>query len=178
MFAVNQDFTIVNGNVPVLARQENGGFQPKICHLLEFVVKKDTKTMEICKPFDFATGVQQAISMWHSSTGAHRLFLLADPDIIKNHFKDPDDFLAFALCLDEKSCTTIQYFEVNYNFRHSYEPNQKYRRVGTSAIQALQKIYRGCELCGRSTLDAYKFWTNNGFTRIDGHELHLHWQQR
>lgn len=69
-------------------------------------------------------------------------------------------------------------FEVNSKFRHSYEPNQKYRYVGTGAVKALQKVYQSGELWCESVPHALKFWSKNGFTRIDNRELFLHWYQK
>ena len=181
MFIIHQDYDIINKNTPVLTRQESGQFEFKDCYFLEFMIWPDDDTMNkiktICAPFDFSPGVQQAI--FSCLDGKQRLFLLAGPDIIRNNFKDTDDFLAFALCVDGQQNTTIQYFEVNWNFRHSYEPSQKYRRVGTSAIKALQRTYQNRELCGRSALDALKFWSKHGFTTHTGeNEQHVYWRQR
>ena len=180
MFIIHQDYDIIDKNTPVLTRQENGQFEFKDCYFMEFMVRADDDTMKkiktICAPFDFSTGVQQAIFSCLDSK--QRLFLLAEPDIIKNDFKDSDDFLAFALCLEGQKSTTIQYFEVNWNFRHSYEPLQKYRRVGTSAIKALQRIYQNRELCGQSASNALNFCLKNSFTCTDENEQHVHWCQR
>lgn len=179
MFIIHQDYDIINAKTPVLTRQENGQFEFKYGYFLEFAVKANNETLEkiktICAPFDFSTGVQQAIFSCLDSK--QRLFLLAWPDIIRNNFKDSDDFLAFALCLEGQKSTTIQYFEVNWNFRHSYEPLQKYRRVGTSAIKALQRVYQNRELCGQSASNALNFWLKNSFTCTDENEQHIRWYQ-
>ena len=118
------------------------------------------------------------VQLHHFLTDKERLFLLVGPNTIKNNFKEPDDFLALALCHDNRQSTFIQYFEVNYKFRHSYEPNQKYINVGTSATNALKEVYHSRELCGRSALHAIDFWLKNGFTHIDDREQYLHWCQR
>jgi len=182
MFILNQDYQIIDANTPVLTRGADGSFEFQDCYFLEFVVKSDEKTKEkintICAPFDFSTAVQFAISKYHFCLNNERLFLLATPDTIQNNFKEPDDFLAMALCSDSNQSTVIQYFEVNYKFRHSYDPNQKYKRVGTSAAKALKKVYYPRELCGRSALHALDFWFKNGFTRMDDREQYLHYCQR
>lgn len=181
MFTINQDYYILDSKVPVLTLQTNGQFEHKNSYFLEFVVQDDNKTLEkiktVCAPFDYSTAVAQAISK-HNLFHLQRLFLLTGPDAIKNSFKESDDFLAMAFCADGEHATTIQYFEVNYLFRRSYEPNQKYRRVGTSAINALKQVYQDRELGGRSALDALNFWFKNDFTRMDDRELYLHWNQR
>ena len=184
MFTAQQDYIIKNSHVPVLANQQNGRFEFKDCYFLEFIVKQDNETMKkintICMPFDFNTGIQYKISKQRSvyDNFVYRLFLLAGSDIIKNEFKDQDDFLAITLCNDDEQKTTIQYFEVNHNFRHSYEPKQKYRNVGTSALNALKEIYQSNELFGQSASHAIDFWLKNGFTRIKTHDLYIHWCQR
>ena len=180
MFTLNQDYIMKNSKTPVLTRQQDGKFEFKDCYFLEIVIKQDNETMNrintVCAPFDFITSVQNAISEYNNNI--LRLFILAGPDIIKNKFKEPDDFLALALCNDEKQRTNLQYFEVNCKFRHSYDPNQKYRCVGTSAVKALKEIYKSRELYGKSALHALKFWFKNGFTRIDESEQYVHWNQR
>ncbi len=173
MFTVDQDYKIIDAHTPVLARQENGQFKPMDCYFLEFIVGPGDKNLgkikALCEPFDYQYAINPLF----------RLFLLVNPDAIKNDFKEPDNLLALALCEDAQQITTIHYFEVNYKFRHSYDPNQKYRRVGTGAVKALQKFYSGQELSGRSTLESLEFWDKMRFTRIDGHnEQHLHWYQR
>ena len=181
MLINNNDYNILYTDIPVLTRQENGQFEFRDCYLLEFVIKTDSETMDkiklFCTPFDFNTAVKNKLSTIQDNN-IQRLFLLAGPNIIKNRFQEPDDFLALALCDDGSKSTTIQYFEVNNKFRHSYEPNQKYKRVGTSAVQALQKIYPERELCGESALYALKFWDKNGFTRIKEGELYIRWRHR
>lgn len=178
----HQDYKILDSHTPVLTRKENGQFEFMDCYFMEFIVNANDETMKkikiVCEPFNYKPAVQNAISGCVSKNTYIRLFLLAGPETIKNKFKDTDDFLALALCHDYRQNTTIQYFEVNYKFRHSYEPNQKYRRVGTSAVNALKQIYQTRELCGESALDALKFWLKNGFTRTNEHELHLYWRHR
>ena len=182
MFTINKDYIIKNTDTPVLTNHGDGHFEFQDCYLLEFFIKNDTESLNkiqtLCMPFDFNTGVQNVISKHSSNTVIQRLFLLSGPDIIENKFKNPDDFLVLALCIDNKQKTKIQYFEVNYKFRHSYEPNQKYRHIGTSAVKALQKIYQNRELYGESALHALKFWFKNGFTRINEHPQYIHWYQR
>ena len=183
MFLNCQDYNIINTNTPVLTHKDNGQFKPTDCYFLEIHIKADDETMEkikiVCKPFVFDAGVRNVIAKHSSEHGnVQRLFLLAGPDIIKNNFQDSNDFLAFALCDDGFKSTEIQYFEVNYKFKHSYEPNQRYRRVGTSALNALKQTYKTRELYGESALEALHFWLKNGFTRTDETGLHLHWNQR
>lgn len=174
-----QDYNILDAHTPVLIRQENGQFEFIGCYFLEFFIKPDNETLAkidmLCEPFEYKTAIKYMISKQNLlSSNAQRLFFLVGPNTIQNNFQETDDFLALALCKDEQSNTLIQYFEVNYKFRHSYEPNQKYRRIGTSAVNALKKFYQSRELCGESALDALKFWLKNGFTRPDNHDLHLH----
>ena len=182
MFVLNQDYNIIDAKVPVLMRQPNGQFEFKDCCFLEFTVGADEETMKkiimACRPFNFTAAVELAISKNRFSENKERLFFLVGPDTVKNDFKNRDDFLALALCSDGVQKTQVQYFEVNYNFRHSYEPNQKYRRVGTSALNALKKVYHARELYGESALEAVKFWAKNGFTRIGESKQDLHWRQR
>ena len=179
IFISYTDYNILDARIPVLARQENGKFKFTDCYFIEFFIKPGDETSRkinmICKPFIYKTAIKYIISKHDFlSDNALRLFLLVEPNAIKNNFHETDDLLAIALCLDGSQNTFIQYFEVNYKFRHSYEPNQKYRRVGTSAANALKKFYHASELCGESALDAIKFWLKNGFTRPDNHDLHLH----
>lgn len=178
MFTINQDYFIKNSDIPVLTRQADGHFEHTNCYFLEFVVNADDETIKKIKtlsaPFGFCTAITQAAS----TTPKERLFLLGGTDIIKNSFNEPDDFLAIALCLDEPKSTIIQYFETNSKYRHSYEPNQKYRYVGTSGVKALQKVYHNRKLCGISAFHALGFWFKNGFSRIDDRERYLHWYQR
>lgn len=181
MFIIRQDYNIISTNIPVLTNQNNGQFEFKDCYFLEFIIKSDDKTKQkiktLCKPFVFRFGVRNELSE-HIPGNIHRLFLLTDPNIIKNGFENTDDFLAFALCDDNPKNTEIQYFEVNYKFKHSYEPKQKYRRVGTSALNALKEIYKNRELYGKSAQEALKFWLKNDFTLIKEHELYVHWHQK
>ena len=181
MVITDNDYNILCTDIPVLTRQENGQFEFRDCYLLEFVIKTDSETMDkiklFCTPFDFNTAVKNKISSTKNKN-IQRLFLLATPNIINNSFQEPDDFLALAMCEDAKKSTTIQYFEVNNKFRHSYEPDQKYRRVGTSAVKALQKIYQERDLCGESALHAIKFWIKNDFIRVKEGELYIHWRHR
>ena len=149
---------------------------------MEFFIKPDDinikKIRTLCCPFDFSSIVQNEILKHNTNNSVMRLFLLTDPDTIKNNFKESDDFLAFALCKDEKLRTNLQYFEVNAKFRHSYEPHQKYRRVGTSAVNALKNIYQTRELYGQSALHALKFWIKNGFFSSNKNNQNVHWCQR
>jgi len=184
MFTIYQDYIIKQSDVPVLTHQSHGQFEPTDCYFLEFFITADDETIKkiktLCAPFGFSAGIPQKIAAHDSESGnIQRLFLLAGPDIIRNKFTNPDDCLAFSLCDDGPKSTEIQYFEVNYIFKHSFDPNQKYRRVGTSALDALKTVYQTRELCGESALDALKFWIKNDFTHIDGQkELRLHWRQR
>ncbi len=168
--------------MPVLTHQDNGQFEFVDCYFMEFFVTADTDAMEkinvLSVSFDFGTGVKYAISKQCVSGNVLRLFLLAGPDIVKNNFTQPDDFLALALCEQGQKRTVIKYFEVNRKFRHSYEPDQKYRRVGTSTLNALKKIYEHHELCGKSAMEALRFWIKNGFTRINEQELDVYWRQK
>ena len=182
MFTINQDYKIIDAHTPVLTRQWDGKFEFMDCYFLEIIINSDDETMakikKLCAPFDYNTAVQYEISSRRFSHNVPRLFLLVGPNTIKNNFQDSDDFLALALCLDLQNTTTIEYFEVNYKFRHSYEPNQKYRRVGTVVANALQKLYQNRELYGHSALDAIKFWIKNGWSHIDEREQYLHWRHR
>lgn len=181
MLTVNQDYIIINSDTPVLTRQANGQFELKNCYFLEFFIESTNtaKIETVCQPFDFGIAVKYAISKYgYITNDTQRLFLLAGPDIINKDFTDSNEHLALALCQDGPKSTVIQYFEVNRNFRHSYEPNQKYRKVGTSALNALKEVYQTRELCGRSALEAIPFWLKNGFTRIDNREQYLHCKQR
>ena len=183
MFTLYQDYIIKNADTPVLTRQGDGHFEPTNCYFLEFIVRTDDKTMDkikaLCKPFGFDTGVRYAIAK-HGALpdNAQRIFLLGTPDIIKTEFKNPDDFLALALCDDGPESTEIQYFEVNYKFRHSYDPTKPYMRVGTSAVKALQKNYKTRELCGDSAMEALKFWVKNNFIRVNGQDFRIRWRQK
>ena len=183
MFTLYKDYSIINANAPVLTLQPNGQFEFKDCYFMEFVTRADEETMKkigiICEPFSFNSAIQYVISKnSFSPYKTERLFLLAGPDTMKNNFKDTNDFLAIALCTGDLQRTTILYFEVNYMFRHSFEPNQKYRRVGASAANELKKVYSGGELGGRSALEALGFWFKNDFTRMDEREQWVHWRQR
>lgn len=183
MFIINQDYNIISNDVPVLTRQENGRFEFTDCYFIELAIRPDDKTIEkimtMCEPFDYSTAIKHLISKYIFVPGnIQRLFMLLGHGAIKNDFKHTDDFLAIASCADAHKKTTIQYFEVNYNFRHSYDPNQKYNRVGTSALDALKEVYKDHELCGRSALEALGFWLKNGFTRMDDRDLYVHWRQR
>lgn len=184
MFTIDQDYIIKQSDVPVLTRQAYGIFEPTDCYFLEFFIAPDdetiTKIKTLCAPFGFSAGIQHKIVTHNAEPdNIQRLFLLGGADIIRNSFTKPDDFLAFALCDDGPKTTEIQYFEVNYKFRHSFDPNQKYRRVGTSALDALKTVYQTRELCGDSALEAQKFWRKNDFTHIEGQEeLRLGWRQR
>ena len=181
MVITDNDYNILCADIPVLTRQENGQFEFRDCYFLEFVIKNDAETMDKIKlfytPFDFNTAVKNAISS-PKDNSIQRLFLLAGPNIIKNRFQEPDDFLALAMCEDSPKSTIIKYFEVNNKFRRSYEPDQKYRRVGTSAVKALQKIYQDRELCGESALHAIKFWIKNGFILVKKGEQYVRWYNR
>lgn len=183
MYKPDQDYRIINSNTPVLTRQADGHFEPTDCYLLEFTVNTDNETIQkiakLCMPFDFKIAVPLAISKHRAfPNNIQRLFLLGSSDIISNKFRNPDDFLAFALCDDRKKRTKIQYFEVNYTFRHSYEPDQKFIRVGTSAADALKEIYKTRELYGKSASDALKFWLKNDFLIVDERKLYIRWNQR
>ena len=184
MFTAYQDYTVADAHIPVLTLQKNGQYEFRDCYFLEFVVKPDYETCQkirmVCEPFDFIESVQYSISRYNffRKDRELRLFLLAAPDTIRHDFHMIDDLLAFAMCLDGEQKTKILYFEVNYKFRHSYEPTQKYRRVGTSALDALKEVYKNRELYGRSAIHALKFWLKNDFTPFDDRELYLHWVQR
>lgn len=183
MFTAYQDYSVIDAHVPVLTCQDDGTYVAKDCYFLEFAVKPDDKTKEkiktVCKPFEHCGAVQYKISRHKFiSDNTLRLFLLAGPDTIRNDFGETDDFLAFALCEDDSERTTVHYFEVNYIFRHNYEPYKKYRRVGTSAAQALEKAYIGRELCGKSVVNALKFWLQNDFILTDARDLSVSWRQR
>ena len=183
MFTIQQDYIIKNTDIPVLTRQADGHFEPTNCYFLEFMVRPDDKAMDkikaLCKPFGFDTGVRYAISK-HGSLpdNVQRIFLLGGPEIIKTEFTNPNDFLAITLCDDGPENTEIQYFEVNYIFRHSYDPNKQYRRVGTSALKALQKNYQTRELWGESAMEALNFWLKNDFTRINNQDFRIRWHQK
>lgn len=116
MIITDNDYNILCDDIPVLTRQENGQFEFMDCYFLEFVIKTDTETMDkikiFCTPFDFNTAVKNKLSTVQDNN-IQRLFLLAGPNIIKNRFQEPDDFLALAMCEDGPKSTTIQYFEVN-----------------------------------------------------------------
>ena len=183
MFTLYKDYSIINAKAPVLMHQPNGQFEFTDCWFMEITTGTDAETMKkigtVCQPFSFNSAIKHVIAKGGLSFNSiERLFLLAGPDTIKNNFKVPEDFLAIALCSETPKSTTILYFEVNYIFKHSFEPDQKYRRVGTSALDELKEIYKTSELCGRSALDALKFWFKNGFSRIDEREQWVHWRQR
>ena len=183
MFNINKDYRIINPSAPVLMHQPNGQFEFTDCYFMEFTTGTDEENMKkigvICEPFSFNSAIRYVITNGGLSFDSiERLFMLAGPDTMKNDFKDPDDFLAITLCSERPQSTTILYFEVNYMFRHSFEPEQKYRRVGTSALDELKKIYKTKELCGRSAWDARSFWLKNGFSRMGDREQWVHWRQR
>lgn len=186
MFTPYTDYIIQNAHVPVLTRQDNNKYDFRDCYFLEFVVRPDwdsrKKIEALCEPFDFMEGVRYEIIKNNVllNNRTQRLFILATPIAPEHDFFVTDDLLAMAFCTDEDQSTTLDFFEVNYKFRHGYryEPNQKYRRVGTSAIDALKKVYKNRELRGRSALEALTFWLKNDFTHIDNRELYVHWHQR
>ena len=182
MFTPYKDYVVVNAHIPVLTLQDNGEYVAKDCYFLEFIVNQNYETNQnikaICEPFEFIDFVQYTLlKLKYFPNASPRLFILGAPESIRHNFFVMDELLAMTLCADHEQRTSIQCFEVNYKFRHNYNPNQKYKNVGTSMLSALKQNYQNRELYGRSVLDAVNFWLKNDFTRLDDREQHLHWHQ-
>ena len=171
------DYDIIQNNVPVLTRTDDGRYTNTNCWLCNFDIEsKNIKN--VLSVFDYKSNILDSIKQYgYSPRYVPVLRILTNTSIQTPNFDISQDLLAVALFLDKgkDKPTWLHYFEVNYNYRQNVMETQKYKTVGGSMITSLQKVYRNQGIEGRAVLGALPFYFKYGFERIDNRECYLRW---
>lgn len=172
------DYKITQNDVPVLTRADSGTYIFTNCWLNTFNTESENIT-NILSDFGFRDNILTSIRQYgHSPKYIPVLHILTNSNLQTPDFYAPNDVLAVALFLEkrENKPAWLDFFEVNYKYQYPYYENQKYKRVGESALNACQKEYISQGIQCRSNFFALKFYSKCGFKRIDERELFLHWE--
>lgn len=178
MIINTRDYNIIQNDVPVLTRTDDGEYINTNCYLNNFDIESEN-VKNILSGFDYKDNILSTIKQFgHSPRYLPVLHILTNSDIQTPNFNITQDVLAVALFLDKSKSepTWLDYFEVNCNYRWQVAENQKYKTVGGSMLTSLQKEYWNQGIAGRSTYGALSFYFRYGFRRIDDRELYLCWQ--
>ena len=171
------DYDIIQNNVPVLTRTDDGRYTNTNCWLCNFDIEsKNIKN--VLSVFDYKSNILDSIKQFgYSPRYVPVLRILTNTSIQTPDFDIFQDLLAVALFLDKgkDKPTWLHYFEVNYNYRQNVMETPKYKTIGGSMITSLQKVYRNQGIEGRAFLDALPFYFKYGFERIDNRECYLRW---
>ncbi len=178
MIINTRDYNIIQNNVPVLTRTDDGRYINTNCWLSDFNILSDNLE-NILSGFGYKTNILDSVKQFgYSPRYVPVLRILTNSNIQIPDFNTAQDLLAVALFLDKgkNEPTWLHFFEVNGNYRRNTADTQKYKTVGGSMLTSLQKEYWNQGIAGRSNYGALSFYFRYGFRRIDDRELYLCWQ--
>ena len=176
MIIPETDYNITRKDVPVLTRAVKGTYLYTNCWLNDFNIESEYLE-NILSNFRFKPNILTSIKQYgHSPVYVPVLRVLTNSNIKSSGFNVSKDVLAVALFLDKgKNMNTwLDFFEVNSKYRQNTD--NKYKRVGESALNAFQKEYVRHGIECRSTFFALDFYLKYGFERMNTFDCCLRWK--
>lgn len=170
------DYKIIQNDVPVLTRNDDGTYISTNCWLSDFNIESEN-LKSILSGFGFKNNILDTIKQFgHSPKYTPVLRILTNSNVQTPHFQEYQDVLSVALFLDEGNNKPmwLDFFETNNEYRQ-YSGKIKYKRIGESTLKSLQQEYLHRGITGRSNLYALEFYLKYGFKRLAEHELLLYW---
>ena len=177
MLINTRDYNIIQNDVPVLTRTDDGTYIDTNCYLSNLCIESESIT-DVLSCFEYKENFLTTIKQFRCSPKfVPVLRILTNSNIQTPDFYAPQDLLAVAVFLDsgKNTYTWLDYFEVNCNYRRNTAETQKYKTVGGSMLTSLQKEYWNQGIECRSSYAAKSFYFKYKFERMDNRELYLRW---